>query len=372
MKVLFIPSWYPTTQNPLAGSFFLEQAKLLGNFCDVKVLFPRVVGIKDYLSENKDDKVISPPPAIQVKYLRIPRLSSYSGYISVKRGFEKIIEDFVPDIIHAHSVIWGGYFAVKLGKKYNIKTVVTEHTVPYQLERLMKFQRRKIKWTLENATVAASVSNYGVRCMAVVAPNLNPKVVGNFVDEKLFTISPKKNGTFKILTVGGKEWKKDLFTFLKSLKYLSQKTNDFLVTIVCLNKRDISDAINYLEQHQLISKCNILTQVERAKMPELYQSHDVFVSTSITESFGISMVEAMMCGKPVISTRNGGAEDFITDKNGILVTIKDAQAIAENLLRIRSNEFFFEPEQIRKSVINRFGCESFSQRHLELYNEVLR
>lgn len=372
MKVLYIPSWYPTKQNPLSGSFFLEQIKLLEDFCDVEVLYPRMVGLRDYFFDNKNDEVISPPSATQTKYLRIPKFPSFLGYASVENSFKKIIKSYVPDIIHAHSVIWGGYFAVKLGRKYKIKTIVTEHTVPYQLEQFTEYQRKKIKWTIENATIASSVSSYGIRCMAIVAPNLYPKVVGNFVDERLFTISPKENDTFKILTVGGKEWKKDLFTFLESLKILSKKTSDFLATIVCLNKYSVSDVISYLENHQLMSKCNILTQVERNRMPELYQSHDVFVSTSITESFGISMVEAMMCGKPVISTRNGGAEDFVTEENGVLVPIRNALAISENLLNIKLSKKKFKPEQIRNSVLGRFGSVAFSKKHLELYNDALK
>ncbi len=83
------------------------------------------------------------------------------------------------------------------------------------------------------------------------------------------------------------------------------------------------------------------------------------------------MVEAMMCGKPVISTRNGGAEDFVMEENGILVPIRDALAISKNLLNIKLSKRKFEPQQIRNSVVGRFGSRAFGKKHLELYNDAL-
>jgi len=70
----------------------------------------------------------------------------------------------------------------------------------------------------------------------------------------------------------------------------------------------------------------------------LYQSADVLVNSSYSESFGMSLVEAMACEKPVVATRVGGMVE-ITDngKVGTLVQRGDIDALAEGLLELLAN-----------------------------------
>lgn len=70
----------------------------------------------------------------------------------------------------------------------------------------------------------------------------------------------------------------------------------------------------------------------RARMRELYQQSAVFCMPSLVESFGLVYLEAMACGTPVIGTRNTGAADVVRDgRDGFLVEIRDADALAERL-----------------------------------------
>ena len=52
---------------------------------------------------------------------------------------------------------------------------------------------------------------------------------------------------------------------------------------------------------------------------KIYNKTDVFVTTSKAEAFNMPPLEAMACGKPVISTNFGGMTDFITEENGWLL-----------------------------------------------------
>lgn len=76
------------------------------------------------------------------------------------------------------------------------------------------------------------------------------------------------------------------------------------------------------------------------KNPYQYMKHaSVFVLSSLQEGFGNVIVEAMACGTPVISTNcpTGPGEIIENMKNGILVPVKDAEALAEAILRILNN-----------------------------------
>lgn len=74
---------------------------------------------------------------------------------------------------------------------------------------------------------------------------------------------------------------------------------------------------------------------QQHETPELYRRCDCWILPSSTEGFGLPGLEAGACGVPVIATRCGGPEDYISDGvNGVLVPIGDAQAIASSLQRI--------------------------------------
>ena len=62
---------------------------------------------------------------------------------------------------------------------------------------------------------------------------------------------------------------------------------------------------------------------------------DAFVSTSETESFGLSIAEAMATGTPVVATRTEGAQEVVEDEaTGLLVPIGDVDQIAAALIRL--------------------------------------
>lgn len=66
---------------------------------------------------------------------------------------------------------------------------------------------------------------------------------------------------------------------------------------------------------------------------ELYERCDVWVCGSISEGFGMTIIEAMACRCPAVSTKSGGPEDFVHhDQNGYLVEVNDHEAIARHVI----------------------------------------
>jgi glycosyltransferase involved in cell wall biosynthesis len=69
-----------------------------------------------------------------------------------------------------------------------------------------------------------------------------------------------------------------------------------------------------------------------ADMAAVYGGADVVVSSSRQESFGRTILEAMACGLPVVSTRSGGPEEVVIDhETGLLVPVDDSSALAAAL-----------------------------------------
>ncbi len=102
---------------------------------------------------------------------------------------------------------------------------------------------------------------------------------------------------------------------------------------------------------------------------------DIVMLTSYNEGTPMSLIEAQLCGKPVVATNVGGVSDtFIADKTGFLIPPGDADLFAKKLILLIENE------QLRKEMgaaaVN-FATENFSkktevQKVTDLYLECLQ
>ncbi len=109
-------------------------------------------------------------------------------------------------------------------------------------------------------------------------------------------------------------------------------------------------------------------------LPELLAPADVFLLTSSEESFGLSALEAMSCGVPVLSTRVGGVPEVVEDGiSGLLVPPDDQEAYVE-LLR----GLLFDRSRARalgltarRVVVERFSRHRIVGRYESLYRRVL-
>lgn len=72
-------------------------------------------------------------------------------------------------------------------------------------------------------------------------------------------------------------------------------------------------------------------------MPEFYNDIDVYLCASSSEGFSLSVLEASACGRPVVTTRVGGCEDLILDRENGFFVRRNREAIAEKLKVLKEN-----------------------------------
>jgi glycosyltransferase involved in cell wall biosynthesis len=94
----------------------------------------------------------------------------------------------------------------------------------------------------------------------------------------------------------------------------------------------------------LATEAGVAAQVDfvgRQTEPELvrlYQGAEVFVLSSNQEGLGISVLEAMACGTPVVATRCGGPESVLVEgETGFMVPLNDDAAMAKRILQLLSD-----------------------------------
>lgn len=110
-----------------------------------------------------------------------------------------------------------------------------------------------------------------------------------------------------------------------------------------------------------------------SQLASIYSASDVFVITSLYEAFGLTAVESMACGTPVIGFNTGGIPDSIENNvSGWLVEAGNSNELAYLILRLIDNTE--EVETIGNSAIN-FVRNKFSQtnergRYMSLYKSI--
>ena len=105
---------------------------------------------------------------------------------------------------------------------------------------------------------------------------------------------------------------------------------------------------------------------------DLYSQISVYVQPSVTEGFGIPVLEAMSHGRPVIVTEGVGAKDIVVDgEQGFVVPIRDPGAIAEKLQYFKDN-----PDEVRRMGRNArrasmgYSWDRVEERYGDLYESL--
>jgi len=185
-----------------------------------------------------------------------------------------------------------------------------------------KFQAREIAGDL-------SLSEDAIH---VISNPISPTLLHQALEEP--RVEPAKP---VVLYTGRIEFRKGSLELLRSLDRVASRFPDVEYVIAGARDNSIDDqmlngalGVNGTRQH-----VRLLGHVPWQQLADLYRRASVFVMPSFYETFGISVIEAMAFGLPVVATRTGGLPEVVEDGvTGILVPTGDAEALADALIRL--------------------------------------
>jgi len=112
----------------------------------------------------------------------------------------------------------------------------------------------------------------------------------------------------------------------------------------------------------------ILSWIDRDKLIDLYANCKGFITTSQEEDFGMTPVEAMASGKPVIAPNEGGYKETVIDGvTGILIDNMNPERLVQAITTINKNPEKYKEDCLKQA--KRFDTEVFVQKIKEQINE---
>ena len=161
--------------------------------------------------------------------------------------------------------------------------------------------------------------------------------ISNMIDKTENKIASFNNDT--IISVGRLEPVKDFSTLLDIFSKVHEKNNSIKLKIVGEgSQREFLE--NKVEKLNLKDFVTITGRISSDRVKDELASSSVFVLTSICESFSLVLCEAMECGLPCLSFNiDVGPKEIIKNEyNGILVKDRDVDEMADNILKLLSDE----------------------------------
>jgi glycosyltransferase involved in cell wall biosynthesis len=316
---------------------------------------------------------------LEIYFVNYPLIKMFENFIS-KLAIKKMFNFFKHekkkiDICHAHSIFEAGFWAYRINQFYSIPYIITEHN-QLTLKKVGRKKLRIFSLLLERAERRIVVSNDLIRQFASNGFFLEFDIIGNTFDQNVFNFESKDE--FKginIVTIGAFTEVKDFETLLKSLKIVDDSYNKSIEFIwIGYNSWgiDVSDKVEMLIESFNFKNINfqLFSKMDKFEIANVFKKSSFFVSSSICETFGLSILEAISCGLPVVVTQSGGINDFVNKMNGKIVPIKNEDLMAKAIIEMIDEQSKFDPKFISEEVVFKFGEEKFIEKYKQIYESI--
>ncbi len=223
-----------------------------------------------------------------------------------------------------------------------------------------EFERQRIQQALNlNADTLIAIHNgYGNHFKPIEHPET---ITRKYVEEPRY-----------LLFLGNTDPKKNTYRTLKAYGIYVQQTKSPLPLLVAdLPESFINKVLTDIEMPFLKNHLRTTGYIANTDLPAIYSGAAAFLYTSLRESFGIPLLEAMACGTPVITSNTSSMPEVAGDA-ALFVDPFDEQDIAGRLIDMLSNE------TLRKSCIAKgfervglFSWEQTAQKTYSVYQDVV-
>jgi N-acetyl-alpha-D-glucosaminyl L-malate synthase BshA len=290
--------------------------------------------------------------------------------------FEKL------DILHAHYAIphaISAYLAKQILGKDAMKIITTLHGTDITLVGLEPSYQSVMKFSIEQSDGVTAVSRF-LREKTLTNYNIEKEieVIPNFVDTKALqrvdasairkTIAP--NGEKVLIHVSNFRLVKRVQDVVRIFEMVQRKIPSKLLLVGDGPDRSACEKL----ARELGIEKSISFVGKQNELAPLLSAADVFLMPSQSESFGLSGLEAMACGLPVVSTSVGGLPELVVHgETGYIAEIGDIERMAKYVIDLLSNEQKYKlfAAASRKRAVEMFNMDKVVDQYENYYKKIL-
>ena len=293
---------------------------------------------------------------------------------------KKIINDIVEDKIELYH---GLSNEIPYGiEKTNVKCIVTIHDLIFlkhpeffkYIDRKIYF--RKVQYACKKSDKIITVSKQTKQDIInflkipkdkieVVYQSCNEIFQKKILKEKKDKISKKYNLPNKfLLYVGSIEERKNLLTILKSLNKLDNQK----LVVIGNGKQYKRICEEYIKKNNLTNKVTFLMNLDIYEISCIYQLAEMLIYPSISEGFGIPIIEALFSNIPVITT-NGGCFKEAGGDHSIYINPLSVNEMISSILLIQKNKELRTRMKLEgMKHVKKFTTTNTSKQMIDVYN----
>jgi teichuronic acid biosynthesis glycosyltransferase TuaC len=391
LKVLVLSRNYPNNIDPYSAIWVKHWVSYTSRICDIRVVapvpycppLPGFIGQSHFRNivryESNDNVNIYHPRFFTGPGYSLHEFESEFYYWSIVNFVDNLRKDFPFDLIHAHFGYPDGVVAARLGHRYGVPFIISEHALwrPWMDD----FPRacRKAVWASRESSfhIVASRSNMD-SIVYFTGKTDNLRLIPIGVDTSIFFHDPikHKRDPDQIIFVGFINYTKGIDILLQAMRLLVERRPTTKLVLVgggfYQHKRLQAEEFRKMAGDMGLDKYVEFTgRKPHEEVADYMRKSAVLVLPSRRESFGSVLVEALACGTPVVATRCGGPEDIINEQVGYLVSKEDPQELASALEHVLNHHANYDAKKLSDYALNHFSWEHIAHQTIDLYHEAL-
>lgn len=302
-------------------------------------------------------------------------VNAFNYFLAIRKGMKfSGVSHSKPDILHAYILTRTGLISWYLSRRWKLPYIISEQWSGFVTGKFLKsnwFKRIITRYTVKKANALTCVSEFLYRRMkecGVVNPSTH--VIPNVISKSPVISGRNESSRVSVLLVA------DLVDEIKNISGVIRMIAG-LETEIPFSLRIIGRGPDEVMLKNLAAENGLLNKkifFEGLKpnhvVLEYLQRSDFLLMNSRYETFSLICVEAMSCGKPVLATRCGGPDEFITPQTGILFEVGNASELKKNFLYMLNHFREFNSEMIKDYSYSLFSKEKISAAFHELFRLV--
>lgn len=386
MNIALFSDTYLPDINGVATSTHILKKELKKHGHHVLVVTTILPHDSDYIDEDND---ILRLPGIDLKKLYGYRASNIYSFKGMKE-----LKEFQPDIIHVQTEFGIGIFGKIAGEILNVPVCYTYHTMWADYSHYIAPGNIKAVDQAAKKVIEKISKIYGNSCSELIVPSQKTAdalisygisnsihVIPTGLELDDFSIENKKQqqidkiiqeyqlqDKFVVIFLGRIAPEKSIDILIDAMEDIV-KVKDNICLMVVGGGPQLDELKDIVEKKNLQQYIYFTGPKESQYVPSFYHASDLFVSASVTETQGLTFIEAMASGIPVLARYDKNLDGVICDgRNGYF--FKDKDDLVQKIIDLSQSDL----SQLSAAAIEdaqQYSSENFYQKILQTYEQAL-